>query len=75
LDRFHLAQDVVDRVPQLGPRAAYFRQAVRDRLIEHKQYIETHGEDRPEITGWRWDPSFKAESPRATSTSTEGDNV
>jgi xylulose-5-phosphate/fructose-6-phosphate phosphoketolase len=75
LDRFHLAQDVVDRVPQLGPRAAYFRQAVRDRLIEHKQYIETHGEDRPEITGWRWDPTFNVESPASTSTSTEGDNV
>jgi xylulose-5-phosphate/fructose-6-phosphate phosphoketolase len=75
LDRFHLAQDVVDRVPQLGPRAAYFRQAVRDRLLDHKQYIEKHGEDRPEITGWRWDPTFNVESPRGTSTSTEGDNV
>ncbi|NUP09457.1 MAG: phosphoketolase family protein [Polyangiaceae bacterium] len=73
LDRFHLAQDVVDRVPRLGPRAAYFRQAVRDKLIEHKQYIETYGEDRPEITGWRWDPNRAGTGP--TTTSTEGDNV
>ena len=59
LDRFHLAQDVVDRLPQLGARAAYFRQAIRDRLIEHKQYIETYGEDMPEIAGWRWDQGQK----------------
>ena len=54
LDRFHLVQDVIDRVPQLGARAAYFKQAIRDRLIEHRQYIEEHGDDMPEITGWRW---------------------
>jgi xylulose-5-phosphate/fructose-6-phosphate phosphoketolase len=54
LDRFHLLQDVIDRLPQLGARAAYFKQAIRDRLIEHKQYIEQHDEDMPEIMGWRW---------------------
>ena len=54
LDRFHLVEDVIDRVPQLGARAAYFKQAIRDKLIEHKQYIEKHGEDMPDITGWRW---------------------
>jgi xylulose-5-phosphate/fructose-6-phosphate phosphoketolase len=72
LDRFHLAQDVIDRVPQLGAKAAYFKQAIRDRLIEHRQYIEEHGEDMPEITGWRW----AQETPStARGSSTEGDNV
>ena len=74
LDRFSLAQAVVDRLPQLGPRAAYFRQAIRDRLIEHRQYIETHGEDMPSITGWRWDQSPEAGG-KPTATSTEADNV
>jgi xylulose-5-phosphate/fructose-6-phosphate phosphoketolase len=73
LDRFHLAQDVVDRLPQLGPRAAYFRQAVRDMLIEHKHYIETYGEDMPRITGWRWEGATNGG--RKPRTSTESDNV
>ena len=50
LDRFHLVEDVIDRVPKLGARAAYFKQAILDKLIEHQQYIEEHGEDMPEIT-------------------------
>ena len=54
LDRFHLVADVIDRVPQLGPRAAYAQQAIRDKLIEHKQYIARHGEDLPEIRNWKW---------------------
>jgi xylulose-5-phosphate/fructose-6-phosphate phosphoketolase len=54
LDRFHLAGDVIDRVPALGPRAAYAKQALRDKLIEHKEYIDRHGEDLPEIQKWRW---------------------
>jgi len=74
LDRFHLAQDVIDRLPQLGARAAYFRQGIRDRLIEHKQYIEEHGEDMPQISGWRWEHEPGQASPSA-GTSTEGDNA
>jgi xylulose-5-phosphate/fructose-6-phosphate phosphoketolase len=54
LDRFHLVADVIDRVPALGPRAAYAKQAIRDKLIEHKEYIAEHGEDMPEILNWRW---------------------
>jgi xylulose-5-phosphate/fructose-6-phosphate phosphoketolase len=51
---FHLVADVIDRVPSLGHRAAYAQQALRDKLIEHKQYIAKHGEDLPEIRNWKW---------------------
>jgi len=56
LDRFHLVADLVDRLPGLGSRGAYFKRAVRDKLIEHKQYICEHDEDLPEIREWTWDP-------------------
>jgi xylulose-5-phosphate/fructose-6-phosphate phosphoketolase len=67
LDRFHLVADVIDRVPGLGPRAAYAQQAIRDKLIEHKQYIARHGEDMPEIRNWRWSVSTHAPSTRRRS--------
>jgi xylulose-5-phosphate/fructose-6-phosphate phosphoketolase len=54
LDRFHLAGDVVDRVPRLQRGGAHFKQWLRNRLVEHKQYIRDHGEDMPEIRDWRW---------------------
>ena len=54
LDRFHLVADVIDRVPALGPRAAYAKQSLRDKLLEHREYIEKHGEDLPEIRNWKW---------------------
>ncbi len=54
LDRFHLVADVVDRVPRLRQRAAYVKQFVRDRLIDHKHYTRQYGEDMPEIRNWVW---------------------
>jgi xylulose-5-phosphate/fructose-6-phosphate phosphoketolase len=72
LDRFHLVADVIDRVPQLGARAAYVMQAIRDKLIDHKQYIAEHGKDMPEITSWFWGQYGAAVERRS---STEADNV
>ncbi|MBI1735346.1 MAG: phosphoketolase family protein [Candidatus Rokubacteria bacterium] len=54
LDRFHLAADVIDRLPALGARAAYVKQRLMYNLIEHKEYVAEHGEDMPEILNWRW---------------------
>jgi len=54
LDRFHLVQDVIDRVPALQHRAARARQMVRAKLIDHKHYIATHGQDMPEVRDWHW---------------------
>jgi xylulose-5-phosphate/fructose-6-phosphate phosphoketolase len=54
LDRFHLVGDVVDRVPSLGARAAYTKQYIRDRLIDHKEFVDKYGEDMPEIRDWKW---------------------
>ena len=54
LDRFHLVMDVVDRVPGMGTKGAYLKQRMKDKLIEHKHYIDKHGEDLPEIRNWMW---------------------
>jgi xylulose-5-phosphate/fructose-6-phosphate phosphoketolase len=54
LDRFDLAIDVIDRVPRLGAIAAHARDEMRNKLIEHRQYVRTHGEDLPEVRDWQW---------------------
>ena len=54
LDRFHLAGDVIDRVPRLRNIAAHIKQDLRNKLIEHKRYIAKHGDDLPEIRDWKW---------------------
>ena len=63
--------DVIDRVPKLGARAAYAKQAIHNQLIEHKQYIARYGDDMPEIAGWRWGQAAASPAVR----STEADNV
>jgi xylulose-5-phosphate/fructose-6-phosphate phosphoketolase len=54
MDRFHLAMDAVDRLPQLGGKVAYVKQYCRDKLIEHREFIHRYGEDMPEIRDWKW---------------------
>ena len=54
LDRFHLVNDVIYRVDSIGSSGAYLKQKMRDKRIEHKQYINEYGEDMPEIKDWKW---------------------
>jgi xylulose-5-phosphate/fructose-6-phosphate phosphoketolase len=54
MDRFHLAIDAIDRLPNTGSKGTYLKQKLQDKLIEHKAYINTHGEDMPEILNWVW---------------------
>ena len=60
LDRFNLANDVIDRLPSIGSKAAYTKHWLQHKLLDHKTYINIHGEDRPEILDWKW--NIKAES-------------
>ena len=71
IDRFHLANDVIDRTPGLAARCAYIKQEIRDVLVDHREYIRVHGDDMPEIKRWAWGAAKGA----ARAGSTEGDNV
>ncbi|HLT77536.1 MAG TPA: phosphoketolase family protein [Ferrovibrio sp.] len=55
LDRYHLAMEVVRRIPGLAVRAAHFTQQLQEKLVDHKQYIARYGEDMPEIRDWAWE--------------------
>jgi xylulose-5-phosphate/fructose-6-phosphate phosphoketolase len=70
LDRFSLVSDVIDRVPMLSARAAYTKQAIRNKLIDHKEYIMKYGDDMPEVRDWRWGGAGAG-----AKTDTSGDNV
>ena len=72
LDRFHLVSDVIDRVPGLAARAAYAKQAIRDKLMDHREYICRYGDDMPEIKDWTWGGATAAAH---GATLTAGDNV
>ncbi len=54
LDRFHLVMDVINRVPKLERVGAHVLQQMRDKRLEHKQYICEHGDDMPEVRDWKW---------------------
>lgn len=55
LDRFHLVEDVIDRLPSLGSKGAYTKQWLQNKLLDHKAYIQIYGEDMPEIRDWKWE--------------------
>jgi xylulose-5-phosphate/fructose-6-phosphate phosphoketolase len=67
VDRFDLAMDAIDRVPSLGPVAGHAREALKNKLIEHRRYVRTHGEDMPEVRNWQWasgrGPTFGTQDP------------
>jgi xylulose-5-phosphate/fructose-6-phosphate phosphoketolase len=75
LDRFHLAQDVIDRVPRLKSTGAHVKQIIRDKLIDHKHYIQENGEDMPEVQNWNWgfyrNPETR-ETPKTSLDQTDG---
>jgi xylulose-5-phosphate/fructose-6-phosphate phosphoketolase len=54
MDRFHLVQDVLEQLPNLGDEVAYLKQEMQDKLIEHNYYIRKNGLDMPEIRNWKW---------------------
>jgi xylulose-5-phosphate/fructose-6-phosphate phosphoketolase len=65
LDRFSLVSEVINRVPKLGARAAYAQQTIREKLLDHKNYITRYGDDLPEIKHWKWGGSQGTASAKA----------
>jgi xylulose-5-phosphate/fructose-6-phosphate phosphoketolase len=66
LDRFHLVLNAINRLPQLGESGARLKKLLEDKLIEHKQYIDKHGQDLPEIRNWKWGVEKKVEHKNET---------
>ena len=62
LDRFHLVEAVLNFVPGLGEHTTHLRQRIRDKLVEHREYITRHGDDMPEIKRWKWRTTGDARS-------------
>jgi xylulose-5-phosphate/fructose-6-phosphate phosphoketolase len=58
LDRFHLVMDAIDRLPKAGAAGARLKRQLQDKLVEHRQYINEHGQDMPEIRNWQWDAAL-----------------
>ena len=54
MDRFHLVMDTIDRVPQAREKGIHLKQLLRDKLVEHKEYIDKYGQDLPEVRNWKW---------------------
>jgi xylulose-5-phosphate/fructose-6-phosphate phosphoketolase len=61
IDRFHLVMDTVDRVPQTGAKGIALKKRLEAKLVEHKHYIDSNGEDMPEIRNWRWNAAIRME--------------
>jgi xylulose-5-phosphate/fructose-6-phosphate phosphoketolase len=73
MDRFHLAEDVIDRIPKLGARAAYVKQELRNRLIAHNEYICKYGDDMPDVNDWSWQGGAGDVSTQDAAASTSAD--
>lgn len=58
MDRFHLAMDVIDRLPQTGDKGLALKRELKNKLVEHRLYINKHGQDMPEIRNWAWTPQI-----------------
>ena len=56
LDRFHLVMDTIDRLPQTGDKGLQLKRNLAAKLVEHRQYINLHGQDMPEVRDWEWTP-------------------
>jgi len=75
MDRFHLVADVADRVPALAARAAHIKQRIRDKLVDHKTWINEHGDDMPEVKDWRWGAAASGDGGKRPSSDTGSDNL
>jgi xylulose-5-phosphate/fructose-6-phosphate phosphoketolase len=58
LDRFHLVMDTIDRLPRTGDQGLDLKRRLKEKLLDHKQYIDKYGQDMPEICSWRWAQQF-----------------